>query len=249
MTTAPPRPFQRLVSIGDSFTEGVGDERPDGSLRGWADLIAPVLAETYANLAIRGKLLGQIIDEQLDVAIALRPDLVTFAGGGNDMLRPGADVATIARFADLTVARLVDARATVVFFTGADPSDHLPFGGKLREQGDKLSIAARGIAERRGARLVDLWSVRDLRDRRFWAADRLHLNAAGHHRVAAEVLDALGVGVPDTWRDPVAPVPEPTRAQDLRYYREFVAPWVKRRLTGRSSGDDRLAKRPDPLGF
>ncbi|WKK71338.1 hypothetical protein Q0F99_18160 [Rathayibacter oskolensis] len=30
----------RLVAIGDSFTEGVGDELPDGSARGWADIAA-----------------------------------------------------------------------------------------------------------------------------------------------------------------------------------------------------------------
>ena len=30
----------RFVAIGDSFTEGVGDELPDGVVRGWADLTA-----------------------------------------------------------------------------------------------------------------------------------------------------------------------------------------------------------------
>lgn len=35
----------RYVAIGDSFTEGVGDERPDGSVRGWADLVAQGLAD------------------------------------------------------------------------------------------------------------------------------------------------------------------------------------------------------------
>jgi hypothetical protein len=28
------------------------------------------------------------------------------------------------------------------------------------------------------------------------------------------------------------------------YYREYVLPWIGRRLTGRSSGDGRAAKRP-----
>ena len=30
----------------------------------------------------------------------------------------------------------------------------------------------------------------------------------------------------------------------LAYYREFVGPWIHRRLTGRSSGDGRTAKFP-----
>ena len=57
---------QRYVALGDSFTEGVGDEdesRPNG-VRGWAARVAEqlVLADSswgYANLAIRGKKLHQ----------------------------------------------------------------------------------------------------------------------------------------------------------------------------------------------
>ena len=78
----------RYIAIGDSFTEGVGDEQPDGSVRGWADLVAQGLANAtgqpvqYANLAIRGRLLAPIIEEQLEPALALRPTLITFNGGG-----------------------------------------------------------------------------------------------------------------------------------------------------------------------
>src|SRR6476469_7548293 len=71
--------FHRFVALGDSFTEGVGDPdpaRPNG-LRGWADRVAEVLADRageefgYANLAIRGRKLHAIIEEQLDAAVAL----------------------------------------------------------------------------------------------------------------------------------------------------------------------------------
>ena len=59
----------RYVAIGDSFTEGVGDvdpRRPNG-VRGWADRVAAAIGSvdpeaTYANLAIRGRLLNPIID-------------------------------------------------------------------------------------------------------------------------------------------------------------------------------------------
>lgn len=74
-----------------------------------------------------GKLLGPIIDEQLDAALDLHPDLVSFAGGGNDILRPRSDLPSLLRLVDLAVARLVDSGATVVIFTGADPCDGLPW--------------------------------------------------------------------------------------------------------------------------
>jgi hypothetical protein len=42
----------------------------------------------YANLAVRGKLLRQIVAEQVPAAVAMSPSLVSIAGGGNDILRP-----------------------------------------------------------------------------------------------------------------------------------------------------------------
>ncbi len=253
-----PRTFDRFVALGDSFTEGMGDPMPDGSVRGWADLVAGVLSQDwvrrdpagertgYANLAIRGKLLGPIIDEQLDPALALRPDLLTFAGGGNDMLRPRADLPSLLRLIDLTVARLVDSGATVVIFTGADPCDGLPLGARIRATGDRLAAGARVVAERRGALLVDLWPILELRDPRFWAPDRLHLNDLGHRQVAGRVLDTLHIERPAYWTAPAGSAQRPPRTarNELDFYWEYVGPWVRRRLTGTSSGDHRPPKRP-----
>ena len=84
--------FNRLVVCGDSYSEGMTDEKIDGQYRGWADRVADGLAKksptfTYANLAVRGKLLQQVIDDQLPVAIkyVTGPDtLLTFHAGAND---------------------------------------------------------------------------------------------------------------------------------------------------------------------
>ena len=93
--------FNRLVVCGDSYSEGMSDEKIDGQYRGWADRVADGLAKksptfTYANLAVRGKLLQQVIDDQLAIAISYvtGPDtLVSFHAGANDALRPGFDAA------------------------------------------------------------------------------------------------------------------------------------------------------------
>ena len=68
-----PHPWCRYVAIGDSFTEGIGDPEPasPGGHRGWADRVAEVLAAqvddfAYANLAVRGRLIGQIVAEQVE---------------------------------------------------------------------------------------------------------------------------------------------------------------------------------------
>ena len=64
-----PRRYARFIAIGDSYTEGLDDPGPDGSFRGWADRFADILAEAnpaveYANLAIRGKRITQVVEEQ-----------------------------------------------------------------------------------------------------------------------------------------------------------------------------------------
>ncbi|GES27977.1 hypothetical protein San01_04640 [Streptomyces angustmyceticus] len=48
---------------------------------------------------------------------------------------------------------------------------------------------------------------------------------------------------------PAAPPPGrgARRGADLRFAREHLAPWIRRRLTGRPSGDGRPAKRPELL--
>ncbi|WP_139418166.1 SGNH/GDSL hydrolase family protein [Agromyces laixinhei] len=244
--------FHSYAAIGDSFTEGVGDELPDGSVRGWADFVAIGLAEAarepigYANLAIRGRKLGPIIDEQLDPAIALRPELLSFNGGGNDMLRPRMDEqATALRFRD-AIERIRAAGIHVLMLSGANPTDHLPLGKVFDARGARLTAALVDLGETAGVTFVDNFNDRRLRDIRYWSPDKLHLNALGHARVASNVLTGLGLPVPAEWGvEEVAAAPEgPKSRNTAAYYREFVLPWIGRRLTGRSSGDGRTAKRP-----
>ena len=244
--------FRRYVALGDSFTEGVGDPdptRPNG-LRGWADRVAEVLAIQpdlqpdgfgYANLAIRGRKLPQIIDEQVEPAIALAPDLVTIHGGGNDVLRPKVDLDALAARYDEAIGRLRGTGATVALFTIADPG-----ATSMRIIRGRTAIFnewVREIAEKHDAVLVDLWRLRGWKAHEVMDVDRLHLNPTGHQHIALEVLTALGV-VHDVLREEPVPRPVPTRREDLLWAREHLAPWVHRRLTGRSSGDGISPKRP-----
>jgi hypothetical protein len=92
-----------------------------------------------------------------------------------------------------------------------------------------------------------MWAVRELADPRMWAPDRLHLSPVGHNTVARMVLNTLGV---ENDLQPFDPEPMPAvpwrqaRAEDLSWARTHFAPWVMRRLRGRSSGDHIQPKRP-----
>ena len=245
--------FHRYVALGDSFTEGVGDHdatRPNG-VRGWADRVAEVLAGRtddfgYANLAIRGRKLDAILAEQVEPAIALEPDLVTVYAGGNDILRPKVDVdGLVARYGE-AVGRLAATGATVLVFTGFDLG-FAPVFRHLRGRVATYNELVREVADEHGATIVDYWRRREYRDARLWDVDRMHMSAAGHERMAAIVLDTLGVDH-DITPEELGPLPEMDRRQrrdaDLAWARAHAAPWVQRRLRGTSSGDGLAPKHP-----
>jgi len=238
------------VAVGDSFTEGVGDEGADGTPRGWADLVAAGLATRgtvhYANLAIRGRLLEPIVTGQLDAALALDPPptLVSINGGGNDMLRPGADMHRLAGLTRAGVRRCLDTGAQVLLLSGADPSRRLPFGSVVRRRGDELTSAIADVAALDGVTFVDVFHDEEITRPPYWSPDRLHLNAAGHRRVADLVLHALALTEPPIGDLVAAAAARRRVATELGYYRAHVLPWVGRRLRRRSSGDGRAPKLP-----
>jgi len=249
-----PRTFHRYVALGDSFTEGVGDPdpaRPNG-LRGWADRVAEAIAAgnpdfRYANLAIRGRKLKAIVSEQVEPAVALGPDLVTIHAGANDVLRPRVDLDALAAAYDDAISRLAATGAKVVMFTIFDPGGagiYAPLRGRMAVFNEWV----REIADNHGATVVDMWRMRDVGPAVEWMdVDRMHLNSIGHQHMAIAVLDALGL------EHELEHLPRPARPQlsrrdrlagDVTWVREFLGPWIHRRLTGRSSGDSVDPKRP-----
>ena len=249
----------RYVAIGDSFTEGMGDADPERTTMyvGWADRLASHLARMagegnhsfgYANLAVRGRLLDDIAGPQLDDAIALEPDLISVVGGGNDILRPKANIDALAARLEDAVARLRAIGADVLLATPTDPRD-APLVKATRGRAATYTAHIWSIARRHDAFVIDLWGMGALRDWRLWAPDRIHMNSEGHRRVAMNAFTTLGFTVADAgWADPLPPAPPVSRADAARanaaWAREYVGPWVQRRLRGQSSGDTLSAKRP-----
>lgn len=245
--------YDSFVAIGDSFTEGLNDELPDGSFRGWADRLAEILAAgrpefRYANLALRGKMLAEIIDEQLPVALEIRPDLVTLCAGGNDIIVPGVDVDAVGERFEAAVAELRAAGITVVIFTGPDLKQ-MSVMNMLRGKVGIYNAHLWAIAERHGAHVVDLWAMDPLHDVRAWSDDRLHFTPEGHRRIALRTADVLGVPIDADWREPWPENNEQAnwitlRRSDLAWTRVHLLPWIRRHLRGESMGDGLTPKRP-----
>ena len=280
--------WAKFIVVGDSFSEGLWDPYPldDGTLvpdgtesdarqRGWADRLATALSARrvaaglpellYANLAIRGKLIGQIAVEQLPDALAQKPDLISVMGGGNDILRPGVDIDTISDQLDSAVAAARQAGADVLMCTGFKASRTLAW---TRGAVGQFNSNIWAIAREHGAYVLDLWTMKCLGDLRLWSDDRIHLNSEGHRRVMNAALRGLGLSPDDDDYDallPPEPEPEPVERVekvvghdravkvqaralrlkgDAQWAGQHAAPWIARRAERRSSGDGREAKYP-----
>jgi lysophospholipase L1-like esterase len=253
--TRGPHPWHRFVALGDSFTEGIGDPEPrsDGGLRGWADRVAEELSTdqpefAYANLAVRGLMLQQILDQQLGPALALKPDLVTLSAGGNDIVFRRSDPDRLAENIDAGVGQLAASGATVVLFAGPDWGA-TPVLGQIRGKVAIFNENLHTVAARHDAVMVDLWCLRELTDPGMWDPDRLHFSPLGHHTIASGVLNALGVA---HGLRPQQPKPLPARSwkkarsEDLVWAREYLVPWALRRLRQRAPEEAMTAKRPQP---
>lgn len=246
--------WNRYVAVGDSFTEGLEDPGPDGRHRGWADRVAERLAADsprleYANLAIRGRLLDPILNEQLPRAVEMEPDLISIAGGVNDVLRPKWDLEQMMQSWSDGLALARSSGATVVIVTFGQPANRSRVLGAVQARLDIYRQRLLELARRNGCLVVDFWYAPVFDDPRFWADDRLHLNSLGHERVSYAVLDALGEVTPD-WLAPLEAEPSVSTAARLRsdvaWIGGHLGPWIGRRLVGRSSGDGVTAKRPTP---
>jgi lysophospholipase L1-like esterase len=252
--------FQRLIVCGDSYSEGMTDQVVDGKYRGWADRVADEMAGanpdfTYVNLAIRGKLLGQVVENQVPIALRYitgKETLVTFHAGANDALRPGYQASIAIPLYQEGVRLIAQSGATLMLFTVLERTGNKGRGAELWEK--RFSEFNRGVREvgaEVGAIVVDANQESFFSDRRFLAFDRLHLNAEGHNRCAQAVLERIGLPFDPAWRTPLPPAKKIPwvleKGVTVAWFIIFALPWIYRRLRGRSSGDGRSAKYPTPV--
>lgn len=244
----------RFVALGDSFTEGVGDWNPayPNGCRGWADRVARQLAKAaptwqYANLAVRSKVLGQILEDQLEPALALRPTLVSFYAGGNDMLSVWPDMKRLMATYRETVLRIADTGAHLLLFTSYDVQV-TKLMEPFRPRNNYFNARVREIAEEVDATLVDYHGMTAFADRRMWDHDRLHMSRLGHRYLAQRVLEALTVDhtlEPDELPHLPRRRPGAWARDEATWIKDSVWPALSTRARGIREGDSISPKWPD----
>lgn len=239
------------MAIGDSFTEGLDDLGTNGLFIGWADRVSEVLAAQdpefqYANLAIRGRKLDDIVGRQLPIALEMKPDLISLVGAGNDMLRPKWDPTALNVLVEDAVKTARGSGADVLMIGFPSMAGHSRTLGLIDRRNYELRQTQLRLRDEYDCYFADTWDARIFDDKRLWSPDRLHMSAEGHRRMAGCVLETLGLG-DSSWRLPLPPAPEPNLVQrverDISWFTRHAGPWFSRRLRGRSSGDELTPKR------
>ena len=254
--------YTRFIALGDSMTEGMSDELIDGKYRGWADRVADVLAQgnpnfTYMNLAIRGKLLKQVVEDQIPIALKFiegQQTLVSFHAGANDVLRPNYKPEVSLPEYERGIKQLIDAGAKVMVFTVVDKVEGKGKTATLWHQRfSAFNENVRMVAKKYPTILFEGKKAEFLNDRRFLAFDRLHMNPEGHRRLANAVLEGLDLPFDPNWKIPLPPQGKQSRVKkylvNFAWIIVFLIPWIWRRIRGRSSGDGRSGKYEVPISW
>jgi lysophospholipase L1-like esterase len=247
--------FRRFVAIGDSLTEGLGDERFhwDRQHAGWADRLAAILHESsasegvalrYANLAVRSRKIEQVMTTQLEHALDLKPDLVTVMAGGNNLWNSDVDWVRVSALYRDGISRLRDSGATVLVANSINPV-HVRAFSSGRARAERMTEMIEDVAAEMGCGVIDLFRHELLHDVRAWARDRVHFGVGAHSSVANAAAGVLQLSKRIL-------MPESDVLSDARHSARDLAAWMARDVTpyfvrvarGTTAGDGVVAKRP-----
>ncbi|MDR6198881.1 phosphatidylinositol alpha 1,6-mannosyltransferase [Microbacterium sp. SORGH_AS428] len=247
-----PRRWARFVALGDSLTEGLCDtsRAPHGQYRGWADRLAPLLAQQhrgrdpfrYANLAVRSRRVRDLTTTQIPRALELRPDLVSILMGANDLVGHGAAPRALAAELEEGVVALRAAGCDVLLVTPFLP--HRRAAGLFARRFAQYASELRRIARVHGCMLLDLDALPEIGALEMWADDKVHLRSRGHRFLAYRAAEVLGIPDAEALGDLDAALhdDEPPAGGWLR---RDALPWLWRRMRGRTAGDGLDAKHAD----
>jgi lysophospholipase L1-like esterase len=251
--------YTRYVALGDSQTEGLWDGNDSDGIVGFADRLAAMLDElrpglAYANLAIRGRRIRDVLDDQLPRALAMAPDLISVCVGMNDITRPGTLFGRAMADLDELHERLARSGATVVTTTFPDIGQIVPIGKILTSRMLRTNETIVAASQRYGFRLVDLYHAPSMTRPGVWSADRVHGSTLGHILFAAAAAEALELpGSNHDWAQAGPDSANPTllsRAySQVLWTKNMLAPWMWHHARGVSSGDGREPKRPEMVAL
>jgi lysophospholipase L1-like esterase len=189
------RPFV-YVALGASDAVGVGVAQP--SRDGWVPRVQTGLPRgaQLVNLGVNGATLGDVLAQELPVALVAGPRQVTLWPGGND-IRSDVSLSSFTSQLDELLSALDATGATVALLNIPDlralPAFATRDGAQLAAQVDAWNAVIAEAAQRHGALVVDLQgqSLELAQHPEYVSNDGFHPSSAGYGRIAQLTLAAL----------------------------------------------------------
>jgi lysophospholipase L1-like esterase len=225
----------RFAALGDSITRGIGDPVP---ARGWAAILAESLdGAQFRNFSASGAVTRTVALDQLQPALAWRPDLATILVGVNDTLRGSFNLNQISGWLDYTVGSLTTANAAVITCCLPDPGRMFGLPRSLARPLGRRVLAINSIvhalSKRHNVFHAHIADHPLAYDARMWSIDRLHPNERGHRLLATICFDVLRErGWPVLARPGAEPTaPEYSAAAQVLWMATKGTQWLVRRST------------------
>ncbi|MEY4499549.1 MAG: hypothetical protein RL319_537 [Actinomycetota bacterium] len=250
--------YRSYVAIGDSLSEGLGDFDFDASRcgRGWADRLAGLLALEadqhqeeffFGNYALRGGGMLEILTAQLEDALKAKPDLVTIMAGSNDIMCRRSKHSALESLLRGAISRLLDAGCHVLVVNTIHPT-HLRVFRPMARKARVMSQLIERVSAEFGVPVLDLFSMNEFSNLKFWSEDMVHFSGHGHIRVANKAADLLGLSSRiEEFDESQMAAPQRSLWHTLRWLWVYVLPFWGRRLRGASSGDGLNPKHLEPV--
>ncbi|MDV6037659.1 SGNH/GDSL hydrolase family protein [Bacillus sp. SM-B1] len=191
--------WKRFVAIGDSFTEGIGDEVERIALKSWVDHFVQLGAFDieYANFAKRGLVTKEIRSQQLEKALTFNPDLVSLIAGANDVLKGRWNHQEYKNDMEFMIDTLSKADADIIIGNLPDFTVRLPLSSKkkqvVKEQLLEANEVIRSLSKEYKLHHVDFWNHHLVNDDTVWSKDLIHPNSKGYVKVAELIHSSLPV--------------------------------------------------------
>jgi lysophospholipase L1-like esterase len=189
-----------FVALGDSFSVGTGDPVEGFAQLGAIDWLAAALRQVnpglqFTNLAKPGSLVSEIREQQLEIALALKPDFVTLNAGANDILKGRFNAANWEQEFQILFEALSQSGRVVV--AGGIPN--FPLIKTMKESHQvgltKIILRANNVIQRLAGQyqviFIDSWSMSGFSDQEDWSRDGVHLNSRGYFKFARETIQVL----------------------------------------------------------
>ncbi|HGH7181704.1 SGNH/GDSL hydrolase family protein [Bacillus cereus] len=191
--------WKRFVAIGDSFTEGIGDEVEGIALKSWVDHFVQLCVNDieYVNFAKRGLVTKEIRLQQLEKALTFKPDLVSLIAGANDVLKGRWNHQAYKNEMEFMIDKLSKTDADIIIANLPDFTVRLPFSSEkkqvIQEQLLEANDVIRSLSREYKLHHIDFWNHQLVNDNTLWSTDLIHPNSKGYVKVAELIFNSLPV--------------------------------------------------------